>query len=94
MGTCKTIKAFFYPLALAVLAGCSAEKKLPEPVTNPGPAKISTLNPLTITSKYADIGGKVENDGGLLISEKGICWKYRGQPSGGFSEKYLFGRNR
>ena len=49
--------------------------------TKDGIAKLETNNPSNIKSTSANCGGKVTNNGGFEIIEKGICWSTNANPT-------------
>ncbi len=49
--------------------------------TTPAPLTIATLAATSITGTTAISGGSITNDGGLLITQRGVCWNTSASPT-------------
>lgn len=73
-------KLLFFTFTLMIWSySCTKENK---PLVGTGnKVDISTMPVTGFTSDTALLGGEVKSDGGETISERGICWAIRSQPT-------------
>lgn len=74
----KKIKHYFglfIILGIVITSGCKKDNK------SPLPSITTTSDVVDITAKNATNGGTISNDGGNLITARGVCWKTSPNPT-------------
>jgi len=80
MKTQNTLRIFFITalaLLMALIVGCE-KKKTETPVTVP---EVTTVAPSCVTQLTARTGGKVLNNGGATVKDRGMCWSTAATPT-------------
>lgn len=74
-------------VVITFLGGCTKEQKIETP-------SVTTINPTSITTNTAVLGGNITKDGGATVTERGLYIGLNSDPVlGGEKKKYLLGDN-